>query len=355
MKNRMREMDSFENQSIPDLKFSTNELDFGLVHYSETVPRKVVLKNTGSVVCNWRFEKKPGEESAFKPWVKVEPSVGTLAPEEQQSLIITVSINRNVAHLLSGGSGNSLDDILVLHLDGGKDYFLALTGQYVRSCFGMTVPQLVTFDQPVANSLPAGERKLWIPKELWRLVDQLMMCTSDGNKRGIDTPGIFGSEQGAGRLEEDIETMQRCLDTGESFAMHDFPPANVAGALLRFLENLGMPLVSAELYPRLLQCTSLSEAKALLGSQLDDENYTTFFYLLSFLRTLLAHSASNGLTAERLASVFAPVLLRSPRDFIEKHAGMSTLSSSSATTAEQREASNFIYRFLSDVSTALPH
>jgi len=326
-----------------------------LVHYSETVPRKLVLRNTGSVVANWRFEKKPGETTAFKPWVKVEPSSGTLAPEEQASLIVTVSINRNCAHLLSGGSGNALDDILVLHLDGGKDYFLALSGQYVRSCFGMTIPQLVTFDQPVRNNLPAGERRLWVPKELWRLIDQLMMCTGDGTKRGIDTPGIFGTEAVVGHTEEDIELMQRCLDTGESFAMHDFHPANVAAAILRFLDNLGMPIVSADLYPRLMQCSSLTEAKALLGSQLDDENYTTFFYLLSFLRTLLVHSAGNGLTAEHLASVFAPVLLRSPHDLYENHAGMSTLSQSSATTAEQREASNFIYRFLTDVSTNLPH
>jgi len=354
MKHRMREMDSFENQSIPDLKFSTNELDFGLVHYSETVPRKLVLRNTGSVVANWRFEKKPGETTPFKPWIKVEPCNGTLAPEEQASLIVTVSINRNFAHLLSGGSGNSLDEILVLHLDGGKDYFLALSGQYVRSCFGMTIPQLVTFDQPVRNSLPAGERRLWVPKELWRLVDHLMTCVGEDGKLGIDTPGIFASEQGAGHVEEDIELMQKCLDTGESFAMHDFPAANVAACIVRFLDNLGQPIVSAELYPRLMQCTSLTEAKALLGSQLDDENYTTFFYLLSFMRTVLSHSKENGLTPEHLAAVFAPVLLRSPHDLVENHAGMSTPSSSSATTAEQREVSNFIYRFLSDIGSNQP-
>ena len=365
MRHRLREMDNFENESIPEVAFSASELAFGQVHYNETVPRKLGLKNTGTVVANWRFEKKPGERSACKPWVRVVPSSGSLAPGEQVTLLVTAGVDRNVAPLLSGSAGNALDDILVLHIQGGKDYFLALTGEYVRSSLGMTVPQLVAFDHPVRTSLPAGERRLWVPKEIWRLVDHLMLRTSDGNgdgngtRCGLDTPGLFAPNAPNANATApqpaaaDLDVVQECLDTGESLALHDVAPQTAAAALLRLLDNLGMPIVSADLYPRLMQCTSLAEAKALLGSQLDDENYTTFFYILSFLRTVLAHAHNNGTTAEQLAAVFAPVLLRSPRAVIGSFTGQQTDPAS--TTAEQREAATFVYRFLSDISPTAPH
>ena len=49
MRHRMREMDNFENESIPEVAFSATELAFGRVRYGEAVPRKLVLKNTGTV------------------------------------------------------------------------------------------------------------------------------------------------------------------------------------------------------------------------------------------------------------------------------------------------------------------
>ena len=382
MRHRMREMDNFENESIPEVAFSATELAFGRVRYGEAVPRKLVLKNTGTVVANWRFEKKPGERAACKPWLRVAPAAGSLAPGEQATLLVTAAVGRAVAPLLSGSSGPALDDILVLHIHGGKDYFVALTGEYVRTSLGMTVPQLVAYDRPVRSSLPAGERRLWVPKELWRLVDALLSSTNTGNGNGsgngngngngnqgenngnqgnaplcgLDTPGLFALDAPPPETA-DLDAVQQCLDTGETFPVQGFAPHTLAAALVRLLDNLGAPLVAQELCPRLVQCASLAEAKGLLGSQLDDENYTTFFYVLSFLRTVLAHAAHNGTTAEQLAALFAPVLLRQPSAGTADPAATATSApaTATATTAEQREASNFIYRFLSDISPTAPH
>lgn len=53
----------------------------------------------------------------------------------------------SVAQLNSGE--DTLDDILVLHLDRGKDYFVSLSGTYLPSCFGMSLEALCHTKKPV--------------------------------------------------------------------------------------------------------------------------------------------------------------------------------------------------------------
>ena len=36
-----------------------------------------------------------------------------------------------------------MEDILVLHLEGGKDVFVSVTGRYLMSCFGSSLETLV--------------------------------------------------------------------------------------------------------------------------------------------------------------------------------------------------------------------
>lgn len=36
-----------------------------------------------------------------------------------------------------------LEDIIVLHLDGGKDFFISITGNFLQTCFGSSLETLV--------------------------------------------------------------------------------------------------------------------------------------------------------------------------------------------------------------------
>jgi hypothetical protein len=91
-------------------------------------------------------------------------------------------------------------DILILHLENGKDYFVTVSGKFLVSSFGNTLDFLVRTPNPVRASSPlfpnltlspspasrAGstaqqppastidtEQRLSVPKELWRLVDYI--------------------------------------------------------------------------------------------------------------------------------------------------------------------------------------
>ena len=86
-------------------------------------------------------------------------------------------------------------DILILHLENGKDYFITVGGKFLVSSFGNTLEFLTRTPQPVRTTSPlfpnpslspatrgtpaqpatdvSAEQRLSIPKELWRLVDYL--------------------------------------------------------------------------------------------------------------------------------------------------------------------------------------
>lgn len=87
-----------------------------------------------------------------------------------------------------------LEDILVLHLEKGKDYFLTVNGTYVPSCFGQSLDTLVGLTHPIRgvpvaqlvdlgpdinNSSFPPTVQLPVPKELWRLIDHI-------TKHGLD-------------------------------------------------------------------------------------------------------------------------------------------------------------------------
>ena len=57
-------------------------------------------------------------------------------------MVLTVFVDCDNAPMVTS-EHNAIDDILVLHLEGGKDFFLSVTGNYVPSCFGSSLETLV--------------------------------------------------------------------------------------------------------------------------------------------------------------------------------------------------------------------
>jgi len=56
---------------------------------------------------------------------------------------------------------DSLEDTLILHLEGGRDYFIDVSGEYARSCFGATLEELVAALDPIRGIAvpPDGQRR----------------------------------------------------------------------------------------------------------------------------------------------------------------------------------------------------
>lgn len=67
-----------------------------------------------------------------RPYIAVEDAV----------ILLTVSIDEDTAPPLNSGK-DEMEDIIVLHLEKGKDFFITVTGDYLPSCFGSSLETLV--------------------------------------------------------------------------------------------------------------------------------------------------------------------------------------------------------------------
>ena len=72
---------------------------------------------------------------------------------EKCSIQIEVYVNPKTAHLLTSGE-ERVEDILVLHLEGGKDLFISVSGSYLPSCFGSSIEALVHNLKPIRQQSP---------------------------------------------------------------------------------------------------------------------------------------------------------------------------------------------------------
>lgn len=61
---------------------------------------------------------------------------------------LDVYVSKDSVTLLNSGE-DKIEDILVLHLDRGKDYFLTISGSYLPSCFGTSLEALCRMRQPI--------------------------------------------------------------------------------------------------------------------------------------------------------------------------------------------------------------
>lgn len=63
---------------------------------------------------------------------------------------LEVFVNRFTAPDLNSGR-QQIEDILVLHLDRGKDYFISVMGNYLPSCFGTSIRALCHLREPIQD------------------------------------------------------------------------------------------------------------------------------------------------------------------------------------------------------------
>ncbi len=148
----LKTLDKLENDMLPEIKLSNQLIDFEKVKYMEPQSRLLTLENTGQVVCEFMFVPKPGEETAHKPWIRLDPFGGIIMPNEKMEIRVTVRVDSAQAGELN--TNPQIDDILILHLKNGRDHFVSVVGSYVPSVFGMKL-------------------ETEIPKCMWRLVDWL--------------------------------------------------------------------------------------------------------------------------------------------------------------------------------------
>ncbi|XP_037117609.1 inositol polyphosphate 5-phosphatase OCRL isoform X1 [Syngnathus acus] len=346
----VRTMDRMENDFLPSVSLSRREFTFENVKFRQLERERLLIKNDGQVPCHFTFIPKLNDTQYCKSWLRAEPSEGFLEPSETLEIYLEVYVTKDSVTLLNSGE-DCMEDILVLHLDRGKDYFITISGKYLPSCFGTSLETLCRMKKPIreipiTKLIDLGEdtftekekskmnfllmdgastedKPLKIPKEVWILVNHLYTKACDQEDL-FQTPG----------LKEELQSIIDSLDTNIPDAV---PGCNhsVAEALLIFLEALPEPVVCYELYQRCLDCAHDSRLCKQLISQLPRAHRNVFRYLMGFLKELLKHANNNNLTASLIATLFASLLIRPPPSMAGRQ-----------TSHDRQKAIDFVLGFL---------
>uniref|UniRef100_A0A7N8X5F0 phosphoinositide 5-phosphatase n=1 Tax=Mastacembelus armatus TaxID=205130 RepID=A0A7N8X5F0_9TELE len=325
----VRAIDRKENDSLPSLSLSTREFIFENVKFRELQKQHFQIKNDGQVTLYFAFIPKPNDSQYSKSWLRADPSEGFLEPNETMEIYLEVYVSKDSVTLLNSGE-DRIEDILVLHLHDGKDYFITVSGNYLPSCFGTSLETLcrmknahVIFPQEKSRmgflmDDPSTEDKpLKIPKEVWILVNHLYTKSCDQVRK--------------------LHLIREVSIFAWSFLTILVAGCNhsVAEALLIFLDALPEPVVCYELYHRCLDCIHDSRLCKQLISQLPRAHRNMFRYLMAFLKELLRHSQNNNLSHNLIATLFASLLIRPPPNLVARQ-----------TSQERQKAISFILGFL---------
>ncbi|ROL51781.1 Inositol polyphosphate 5-phosphatase OCRL-1 [Anabarilius grahami] len=337
----VRDMDRMENDFLPSLSLTRREFTFENVKFRQLQRESFLITNDGQVACTFAFIPKLNDSQYCKTWLRAEPNEGVLDPNETMEIFLEVYVSKDSVTLLNSGE-DKIEDILVLHLDRGKDYFITVSGNYLPSCFGTSLETLCRMKKPIReipvtklidleksrlysllDSSGTEDKPLKIPKEVWLLVNHLYTKACQQEDL-FQTPG----------LQDELQSIIDCLDTS---IPESIPGCNhsVAEALLIFLEALPEPVLCYELYQRCLDCSHDSRLCKQLISQLPRAHRNVFRYLMAFLRELLKHSIDNNLNANLLATLFASLLIRPPPNLAGKQ-----------TPHDRQKANDFIMGFL---------
>lgn len=227
--------------------------------------------------------------------------------DKDSTLNFTVEINNDIARALNSGR-EILEDVIILRLENGRDYYITVKAKYARSCFGMSVDELVMYADPIRN-VPLDPVKrvelygvdqsvaLCVPKELWRIVDAIY-------GKGLNQKELFS----ASGYEEEVQNIRESLDTGTSFG--DFHIHSMTDVLVSFLTSLSATIVPPSLFPNLeIDAQNLQSYARELLEGLPPIHYNIFVYLISFFRECLSHHKSNHLTTVKLSRLCVTCLV----------------------------------------------
>ena len=179
----------------PDLE----GVDFGDVRFDSPKSRYLTIANTGRVPATVGFVDRSASSdhlgSIAPRWLRLNfdrPSDKTSDPEGHQLYTLepgdttNVELTLRIADIelvrnLNDGVEN-LDEVLVLRIHNGRDYFIPLHGKWLRSAFGHSIDKLIRIPEGGVRHLqhqhPEGngdsENVKWsAPREVFRLTEAI--------------------------------------------------------------------------------------------------------------------------------------------------------------------------------------
>lgn len=314
----VRELDKAENEARPGLTVvvdghgdqkkeqDPNTVDLGDVTFDVPVHRSLTIANTSGAPATFSFAERPSVEGDSKPempsWLDVHvgpptedqtkkqiaaSSDGrTLLPGDVANIDVTAHI-RDIEHVRLLNLGKvKVEEILVLHVDGGRDHFISVSGHWLPTCFSRSVDELTRMPEAGARSLASGgtthlakgdiEVRLSAPRELFRLTESISELTERAvaewsmtkGESGEEAPWTTGPKGTSWPFEPDTWTLhdqstrkpllasvRESLDTNNSLSSifaPEIPSVHrlevLSEALLTFLKSLSDGIVTASVW-----------------------------------------------------------------------------------------------------------
>lgn len=382
----VREMDKAENESRPGLTVvvdthadekrterDPNAIDFGTVPYDVPVHKTLTIANTSSTPAIFSFSERPGFEGNNREgtpsWLDIrinhvdeshseEGAAGshTLHPGEVADVDVTAHVRFIEYVRLLNLKKVKLEEILVLHVEGGRDHFISVSGQWLPTCFGCSVDELTRMPEAGARSLAAdgtaalskddNEVRLSAPRELFRLTETISELAERAVAEWSMTKGESGEEppwaqnpSGTAwpfqpdtwtlREQQDraplLASAREALDTNKSLSSifaPEIPTLHrleiLSEILLTFLNSLSDGIVTASVWQEMEQ-QMLAREKSKTPPRTWEE---TQAWVLESLAYSPAHSVSFTFVTfmlARMANEVAPVPSTAQPDSTKKH------------------------------------
>ncbi|KAK2766161.1 hypothetical protein FQN54_007677 [Arachnomyces sp. PD_36] len=353
--------DSEDNKTSED----PSAVDFGRVRYDVPVSRSLTIANTGGVSATFGFRERSaagGQASVVSPpWVSLQVlktdeenentpidtrKEFTLNPGETIAVVLTACIS-DLAFVRKLNDGvMKVEDILVLRVTNGRDYFIPIHGKWLPSCFGRSLEELTRMPEGGARELdPQASRddqnkgeavRLSAPRELFRLTE----AVSDLTERSIaewsmtkegdenETPPWmcephcvgwpFKAEtwmlKSSSRRSELLASVRDVLDTGGSFSSAFDPEISslhrlevLSETLLEFLWSIRDGIITKSLWQD-MESQILAREKSKKAPLSNEESQA---WILEVLSPSPAHSVSFTFLTfmlVRIANEVAPVI-----------------------------------------------
>ncbi|MCJ1469214.1 hypothetical protein MMC07_007847 [Pseudocyphellaria aurata] len=270
-------------------------VNFGAVRYDRPRRRTITVANTGRVSATVGFVDRsvePGRSGGVAPlWLKIEFDRAsdndnananalreyTLRPGDAANVELTIHVTDiPQVRRLNDGVEN-LEDVLVLRIQNGRDYFLPVRGSWLQSAFGRSLDKLIRIPEGGVRRLqhqrPSGHSheedavKWSAPRELFRLTESIEdlversiaeweMKAEPGSPPWQDAGWPFAMKTREGTAWEGLkQSVRESLDTDSDFTLL-FPAETpsirrleaLAETLLTFVASLEDGIITAEMW-----------------------------------------------------------------------------------------------------------
>ncbi|CAM9462327.1 unnamed protein product [Phaeothamnion confervicola] len=276
----------------PAISLGQSSVDLGDIDYMADAVGVLRVANVGRTLAYLRFVPKAGDRLPWRRWLHVSPPFALLTPGDRVEFTVAARVDRRLAMELAAGT-DALNDVLVLRLENGPAFYVAVSGRYVGApCFGAPLHDPPLRRQPaMAGFAAAAAPAMGVPPELWRLVDGLVASGA------LTDPEVARDLFVVAAPAADGERVRAALGSGAPFPA-SAPPLALADTLLLLLSSLPVAMVP----PEAVAAAGAESAGRLaagwhgrfLGT-LPPAHANVFLYVVCFLREVVAAWRSFGL------------------------------------------------------------